>query len=181
MIPRTYAPVVCCPAETNTTGLGCTERRIINYLRTGPGGFGGGRLYSGASGELLEHDEPDGVTIADITQHVYSSKSPTPAQTRTVQRATARLADIGLVIRWHSFTGFRDKPHKTPNGFETHMPVPALFVALADWRCPHIERRDEQQRQYAELEQQRREAEEAERRRLFDDPITALQHLFGNK
>jgi hypothetical protein len=35
MIPTTYAPVVCYPAETNTTGPGRTERRIINYPHTG--------------------------------------------------------------------------------------------------------------------------------------------------
>jgi hypothetical protein len=54
-----------------------------------------------ADGALLDHGEPDGVTIPEITQHVYSAQ-PTTAQTRTVQRTTARLAGFPVFFHYHS-------------------------------------------------------------------------------
>lgn len=138
MIAKTFVPVCDSPPETNTTGMGRVEKRIVRYLSTAPAGFAG--AVGSSEGETLEHGEPCGVTLDAVARVVYETEAPTAAQTRAVQRATRRLADVGVVARWHGATRFRDETRVTSLGFLAAMPVPVVFVALATWGCGH--RRD---------------------------------------
>jgi hypothetical protein len=175
VVQEGYAPVVHCAAETNTTArLGRIERGILAHLATGPAGFDGCIVWSPGDKELLEHGEPYGVTIREITDAVYQlSEPPSQAQTRAVQRAIARLDVLGLIDRWYSVRRFRDKPRTTTLGFEAPMPETALFVAYANWRCKHIERRDRENEEHRALT----EALTAAAAKL--DPVAALRFSLG--
>ena len=158
--------------ETDTTArLGDVQRAILAYLATAPAGFGGTLVWAPGHAELREHGEPNGVTIERIATAVYRlTAPPSPSQIRSVQRTVARLAELGLVSRWQSW--LRMRARTTSLGYVATMPEPGLFVAYANWRCEHIERRDREWRQW-------QESREAALRKL--DDVSAVRALIGGE
>ena len=173
-----YVLELYCHSKTNTSGLGRVQRSIVEYLATGPGGFGGYR-WDPARWQFETHGHPYGVPITAICRSVYGDylADPTPAQIRAVQRAVRRLEQLRYVDCWHGWHHDVERRCTNFHGeeFVTTRPVSALYVALR-WDCEHLDRRcpeqDERRREKA-----RRDAEfEA---LLEGDPIAALHSVFG--
>jgi hypothetical protein len=103
--------VLVCDYHPKTNGLGKVQRAIVDFLATGPGGFGhcgdgyhGGRSsyhhrasneHRAANGyppelDLLWHGLPHGVQVAKITAAVYATQEPTASQTRVVHADSLR-------------------------------------------------------------------------------------------
>ena len=130
-----------CHSRTNTSGLGKIQKAIVDYLATGPGGFGGSIGWPWPGG-TEQHGEPGGVPVTSICKAVYGDylADPTPAQIRAVQRAVRRLEHLGHVDCWHGWHRNMERRITTLVGEEvvTTRPVSALYVALR-WDCEHVD------------------------------------------
>ena len=126
-------------SNTNYSGLGRVQRRILDYLATNPAGFGGTTVRDMESGEFFKHGPPRGVTTRDIARHVYGVTEPSAPQLRVIQRAARRLETLKRVDCWHAWSGDRERRYKNSRGKEyiTTAPICSLFVAIR-WDCEHM-------------------------------------------